>query len=1082
MTITLLFLLFAPVSAQESKPAGETKPEERMSAATFQGLRLRNVGPTLSSGRITSLAVHPTNPAHYFVGVASGGVWKTTNSGTTFTPVFDDQGSYSIGHVALDPKNPNTVWVGTGENNAQRSVSYGDGVYRSDDGGRTWRNVGLKESRHIGRIVVDPRDSNVVYVAAQGPLWGPGGDRGLYKSADGGKTWNKILSISEHTGVSDVALDPTNPDIVLAAAWQRRRHVYTLINGGPESAIYKSRDGGKTFAKVRGLPSEDLGRIGLAFSPAKKGLVYARVEAANRQGGIYRSVDHGESWEKRASYDGQGMYYGQIIADPSVADRIYLGDVLAKVSDDGGRTLRNVGDRAKHVDTHTYWINPQNSEHLLSGCDGGLYESFDRGQTWQYKTNLPTLQFYDVTVDNSLPHYYIYGGTQDNFSMGGPSRTRSAQGIVMSDWFVTNGGDGFQSRVDPDDPNIVYAESQYGGLIRFDRRTGERVGIQPVEGKGEPPLRFNWDSPLLISPHSSTRLYFAANRIFRSDDRGSSWRAISPDLTRQIDRDTLPVMGKLWYPDAMAKHQSTSFYGNIVAMHESPRREGLMYAGTDDGLIQVTENGGGAWRKFETFPGVPERTYVARILASQHAEGTVYAAFENHKNQDFKPYLLKSTDKGATWTSIVGGLPENGPVLAIAEDHVNPELLFAGTEFGLYFTIDGGKKWIRLRGGLPTIAVRDLAIQKRENDLVLATFGRGFYVLDDYTPLRILKPDALERELTLFPVKTATAYVEAQPLGSRGKGWQGETYFTAENPPYGAVFTYYLRDSLQTEKQKRQEEQKKANREKRTLPYPAMSQLSKEESEEAPAVVATVTDSAGRLVRRIQGPAAKGFHRIAWNLRTPPPSLPPPRPAGDDDDLFSPAPSGHLVAPGTYKVTLSTRVNGVLKQVGQPQSFTVQGPASLQQLSEFQSEAVRLSRAASGASEVATSARTKISAIVRAIDDSTADARLRAEAKRIDQKLHEIQKVLRGDEALARYQQNQPPSIQERVSRLVFNYRMWTGAPHKADQDGLKLAGDELKAVLAQLRTAVDVDLRKLEKDLESAGVPHTPGRIPELR
>jgi photosystem II stability/assembly factor-like uncharacterized protein len=1082
MHAAFCLLVSACLYSQDARPAAETEPEDRMSAGAFEGLRLRGIGPTLSSGRITSLAVNPANPAHYFAGVASGGVLKTTNSGTTFTPVFDEQGSYSIGHIALDPRNPNTVWVGTGENNAQRSVSFGDGVYRSDDGGRSWRNTGLKESRHIGRIVVDPRDSNVVYVAAQGPLWGAGGDRGLYKTTDGGKTWKRILNISEHTGVTDVALDPSDPDTVLAASWQRRRHVFTLINGGPESALYKSHDGGKTFAKVRGLPNEDLGRIGLAFSPSKKGLVYARVEAANRQGGIYRSLDHGESWEKRSSYDGQGMYYGQIIADPSVADRFYLGDVAAKVSDDGGRTLRNVGDRAKHVDTHTFWIDPGNSDHLLSGCDGGLYESFDRGQTWQYKTNLPTLQFYDVTVDNSLPHYYIYGGTQDNFSMGGPSRTRSAQGIVMSDWFVTNAGDGFQSRVDPDDPNTVYSESQYGGLVRFDRRTGERVGIKPVEGKGEPPLRFNWDSPLLISPHSSTRLYFAANRIFRSDDRGSSWKAISPDLTRQIDRDSLPVMGKIWYPDAMAKHQSTSFYGNITALHESPKREGLIYAGTDDGLIQVTENGGGAWRKIDAFPGVPERTYVARVLASQHAEGTVYAAFENHKNNDFKPYLLKSTDKGATWTAIHDGLPGNGPVLAIAEDHVNPNLLFAGTEFGLYFTVDGGGKWIRLRGGLPTIAVRDLAIQKRENDLVLATFGRGFYVLDDYTPLRLVKPETLDRELTLFPVKTATAYVEAQPLGSRGKAWQGETYFTAENPPYGAVFTYYLRDTLQTGKQKRQQEQKKADREERTLPYPSMAQLSTEETEEPPAIAATVSDSTGKVVRRISGPATRGFHRIAWDLRTPPPVLPPPRASGEDEEMFAPAPRGHLVAPGTYQVSLATRINGVLKPAGEPQKFTVQGPSALQQLSEFQSEAVRLSRAASGAVEAATGARTKLAAIVRALDESAADPRLRTEARRIDSKLHEIQKALRGDEALARYQQNLPPTILDRVTRLVSNYRMWTGAPHKADLDGLKLGSEELKTALAQLRTAVDNDLRKLERELEAAGAPHSPGRIPELR
>ncbi|MBI4902341.1 MAG: glycosyl hydrolase [Acidobacteria bacterium] len=1080
MRYLLAFALAAAALCQQSSQRPDEGP---LSTATFAGLKLRSVGPAISSGRVTSFAVDPNTPSTYFVGVASGGVWKTTNAGVTYTPVFDNEGSYSIGHIVIDSRNPSTVWVGTGENNSQRSVAYGDGIYRSDDGGKSWRNMGLKQSEHIGRVLVDSRDSNVIFVAAQGPLWGPGGDRGLYKSADGGKTWKTVLTVSEHTGATDVAQSPHNPDMMLAATWQRRRHVYTLINGGPETALYISRDGGNTWSKVRGLPAEDIGRIGVTFSPAGKCLAYARVETANRQTtGIYRSTDCGESWERRGPYDSQGMYYGQIIADPLDPNRIYLGNVFAQVSEDGGRTTRPVGDRSKHVDTHTFWIDPKNTMHLLTGCDGGVYETWDRAQTWQFKANIPTLQFYDVTVDNALPHYNIYGGTQDNWSIGGPSRTRSASGITNQDWFVTLGGDGFHSRVDPTDPNIVYSTLQYGVLSRLDRRTGERVGLQPMAGKGEPPLRWNWDSPLMISPHSAPRLYFAANKLFRSDDRGNSWRAVSGDLTRQLDRDKLPVMGKIQNADSVAKHQSTSFYGNITALSESPRKEGLLYAGTDDGLIQVSENAGGVWRKIETFPGVPERTYVTRLFASQHADGTVYAVFNNHKNADFKPYLMKSADKGATWTSISAGLPENGPLWAIAEDPVNSNLLFTGTEYGLFFTIDGGKKWIRLRGGLPTIAVRDLAIQKREVDLVLATFGRGFYVLDDYSPLRALKPDSLDPEAVLFSVKKAQIYVESQPIGGRGKSNQGEAFYTAPNPPFGAVFTYYLKDGYRTARQQRHEAERKASRENAAAPYPSKEQLVKEEDEEAPAIIITITDAGGKTVRRFNGPVAKGMQRVVWNLRGPAPIVTAPRrneEGDEDEDRF--VPTGPFVKPGSYKVSIAKRVNGVVTPLATAQTFQVEGPASVTTLTDFLSEVSKLQRAVSGANENVTSARARMATVLRAIQESTADLKLREEALRIDRKLKDIQVALQGETALARRWENLPVSIGGRIQKMAGNYRMSTAAPRKADQDQLQIAQGELREQLDALKPLLEADIKKLEKDLDAAGVPHTPGRIPQL-
>ncbi|MEE8138363.1 MAG: glycosyl hydrolase, partial [Thermoanaerobaculia bacterium] len=879
----------------------ESEQKDVLSADTFAGLELRSLGPALTSGRISDIAVDPRNRKIYYVAVASGGVWKTTNAGTTWTPVFDDQGSYSIGSVTVDAGNPLVVWVGTGENNSQRSVGYGDGVYKSVDGGTSWEKVGLEDSQHIGKILIDPRDSDVVYVAAQGPLWGPGGDRGLYRTTDGGASWKKVLEISENTGVSDVVYDPRDPDVLYAAAYQRRRRVWTLIDGGPESAIYKSRDGGESWQKLEnGLPKEDMGRIGLAVSPAQPDVVYAIIEAAGDAGGFYRSTDAGANWEKRSDYvSGSGQYYQELVADPVDVDRVYSNDTWMHVTEDGGKTFSKVPEAFKHVDNHALWIDPEDTDYLLAGCDGGVYESFDRGATWHFKANLPVTQFYKITADNDAPFYNVYGGTQDNFTLGGPSRTVSAHGITNGDWYVTLGGDGFQTRVDPENPDILYSQYQYGGLTRYDRRSGELIDIRPQPGAGEPPLRFNWDSAFILSPHSHTRLYFAANRLFRSDDRGDTWRAVSPDLTRQIDRNRLEVMGRVWSVDAVAKNRSTSFYGNIVSLAESPLVEGLIYAGTDDGLVQVTEDGGVNWRKIEHFPGVPERTYVGYLVASQHAADTVYAAFNNHKSADFKPYVLQSADRGRTWSSIAGDLPERGSVYSLAEDHAEPGLLFAGTEFGVFFTLDGGGQWIRLEGGLPTIAVRDLAIQQRENDLVVGTFGRGFYILDDYTPLRGLTREALEEEAQLFPVKKTWMYIPSYPLALRGTSFQGDSFFAAPNPPFGAVFTYYLKEELKSRKKRRQEAEKEKLEKDEPVYYPSWEELRAEDREEEPAILLTVSDAEGNVVRRLTGPTDGGFHRVAWDLRFPPstPTRLEPFPL---DNPFRNPPIGPLVAPGTY--------------------------------------------------------------------------------------------------------------------------------------------------------------------------------------
>lgn len=1083
--------------AQEPKPGereGGERRQEPFSSATFNGLKLRSIGPAVTSGRISDFAVHPKNRATYYVAVASGGVWKTENSGTTWRAIFDSQGSYSIGVVRLDPNNPEVVWVGTGENNAQRSVSYGDGVYRSDDGGRNWKNMGLKESRHIGGMVIDPRDSDVVYVAAHGPLWGPGGDRGLYKTTDGGKTWNKVLEISENTGVNEVVMDPRNPDVLYASAWQRRRHQWSLITGGPESAIHKTTDGGKTWAKLGGgLPTGHVGRIGLAISPADPDVLYAIIAASgDNRSGIYRTGNRGATWARRGGTVSSGNYYQEIIADPKDVDRLYIMDTFMQVTEDGGRTVTRVPIRNKHVDEHALWIDPNDTDYLLSGGDGGVYESFDRGQNWHFKANLPVTQFYDVALDNSEPFYYVYGGTQDNYTLGGPSATISQSGIANSDWFVVLGGDGFKVQVDPTDDNIVYAESQYGGLARHDRRTGERLRIQPQEGKDEAANRWHWDSPLLLSPHSPTRIYFGSQRLYRSDDRGGSWRAISGDLSRQLDRNQLKVMGRIWGPEAVERAISTSPYGALTAVAESPKVEGLIYAGTDDGLLHVTENGGGSWRKIDGIEGVPERALVQRLLASQHDANTAYAVLENHKNYDFKPYVLKTTDRGKSWTSISGDLPEDHYVLAIAEDHVNPNLLFVGTEFGLFFTVDGGKKWVRLRGGLPTIAVRDLAIQQRENDLVAATFGRGFYILDDYSPLRAVSKEALDKDAAVFAVKNTPIYVPSAPYGGRGSGFQGASHYLAANPAFGATITYYLKEPIRTQREQRREKEREAERKKEDLPFPSFEELRAEVQEERPAVVITVRDSSGAVVREITGPVGRGMHRVTWDLRHNPPLVPAARRDDDDEEQsgggggFGGGPQGPMVVPGDFTVSVAKRVNGEATAIGQPQKFTVyvlgSSPLAAKDrpaLGAFQREVADLQRAALGTSRYVAFLNERVTTVQRAFGvTANAPASLRKDAKSIEKRLEKIQNALNGDRFLARMQEATAPGIMQRIQFAVINT---TGDPTGAQREQYRIAAELFQQTHAEVK-AVAAELQKLEDAMEKAGAPGLPGRLPEWK
>ncbi|GAB5553931.1 MAG: hypothetical protein Sapg2KO_35220 [Saprospiraceae bacterium] len=1084
--VCALGLLAAPSFAQKRKKNKnadaevKTEKEHYLKSVSVSSLRARNIGPAITSGRVADIAVHPDTRSTYYVATASGGVWKTTNAGTTYQPLFDSQGSYSIGCITLDPNNPNVVWVGTGENNNQRSVAYGDGVYRSNDGGSSWKNMGLKNSEHIGKIIVDPRNSDVVYVAAIGPLWSAGGDRGLYKTTDGGKNWEAVLTINEHTGITDMIMDPRDPDVIYAAAYQRRRHVFTYVGGGPSSTLYKTTDGGKTWNKAnRGLPSGDVGRIGLAISPANPEVLYAVVEAKNGQG-MYRSTDRGASWQKRSSYATSGNYYSEIFAHPKDEDILYAMDTYNQWSVDGGKTWKPLGEQYKHVDNHFIWIDPNDTNYYLVGCDGGIYETFDAAKTWIFKANLPITQFYKVAVDNDVPFYNVYGGTQDNFSLGGPSRTTDQHGIDNFQWFVTQGGDGFESQVDPKNPNIVYAQSQHGGLVRFDKANGEKIGIQPKPRKDEDSYRWNWDAPLAVSSHVDQRIYFAANKLFRSDDHGNSWDVLSDDLTRQVDRNTLKVMGRVQSIDAIAKNQSTSQYGTIVAFSESPIKADMLIVGTDDGLIQITEDAGQNWRTVDgnSLPGAPQQSYVNAVLASQHDVNTIYAILNHHKYGDFKPYVYKSTDKGMSWTSISSNLPERGSAYTIAEDHVDAGLLFVGTEFSCFFTKDGGAYWKKI-GGLPTIAIRDIAIQKRENDLVLASFGRGFYVLDDYSPLREMTEENLANEAAIFPIKPGLMYIESAPLGWSAVGFQGHDFYVAKNPPIGATFTYFVKDKIKTLKAQRQEAERKAIKDSTEIRYPTYEEYVAELEEEAPYLEFIIKDAAGTIVRKLKTSYKTGVNRLTWSGRMV--DLSPASTRRDPSD-------GMMAMPGAYSVTLFRHHNGDTKQLTEPESFELkilEGatlPAENQaELAAFSKETANFQRVYSGATSMLSSAGEKVSAMERAIMAlPEPSAEWLGEVKKIKNTIADIRKTIYGDRRASTLDIDTEPGLSSRMRGVSYALYGTTSAPTKTMRNELKLAKEAFGPVYQAIKNLVQNDIKAMEQKLEAAGAPYTPGRMME--
>ena len=894
-----LAALVATVGARQGVASGALTTE---SLAAFE---FRSLGPTLTTGRVADIEVDPNHPNVYYVAAAAGGLWKSENRGDSWKPIFDNGGAFNLCCIVVDPKDSNVLWLGTGENSNPRSAMIGDGLYKSTDAGATWKRVGLAQSEHIGRIAIDPRNSNVVYIAAQGPLWSAGGDRGVYKTSDGGATWTQSLKISDDTGGNEVVIDPNNPDVLYASTWQRRRGVGQMIGGGPESGIYKSINAGGSWTRLgKGLPPGDMGRIALGVDfKAKPTRVYALINALG-DSGLYRSDDAGATWTRmglalgatpppppapdpnapagRGGFGGGGRrgggsgvyaggdpgYYYELFVDPIRPDTIWSVSTNLERSTDGGKTFQAVPNmNGVHVDFHDVWIDTKDKNHLMVGNDGGAYESWDEGKTWRHFDKLPVTQFYRVATDNAAPFYNVCGGAQDNNSLCGPARTQNRVGIRTSDWIVVGGGDGFQSRVDPVDPNTVYATSQNGAITRLDLRTGQSKSIRPapdtnpsVEGgggadtppQGAPPQgppaqgrgagggrggrggggdRTNWDAPYIISPHSHTRLYWGSQYLYRSDDRGDNWTRISPDVTRNLDPRVIPIMGKVWDPaTTVAYNNATTTLSDIVSLDESPLLEGLIYVGTDDGLLQVTEDGGTTWRKTEKFANVPAGVYLTDVFASPRDADVVFVALNNWQRGDYKPYLVKSTDRGRTFTSIAGDLPDRSDVWSVVQDHVNGNLLFAGTEWGLFVTVDGGARWTQMKGGLPVAQVRDLAVQKRENDLVLATFGRGFYVLDDYSALREMTPQTLADEAALYSLRNPYLYNQ---LGYPRASWGNET---SPNPRYGATLTYSVASTFNG------------------------------------TLAITIADDTGKQVRRLDAASTAGVHRVTWDLETEAPA------------------------------------------------------------------------------------------------------------------------------------------------------------------------------------------------------------------
>ncbi len=1067
----LLFVCLLTFSVNAQK-----KPEVKTDS-TLSGLKFRSIGPAFMSGRIADIAIGPNNQNIWYVAVGSGGVWKTVNSGTTWTPLTDNLPFFSTGCITIDPNNTNTIWLGTGENVGGRHVGIGDGLYVSYDGGKNWQNKGLKKSEHISKIIVNPKNSNEIWVASQGPLWSSGGDRGLYKTSDGGDTWKLVLSDNKWTGVTDIVMDPRDEKILYAATWQRHRNVAAYVGGGEGTAIYKSTDGGENWDKLKnGLPNSDMGKIGLAISPINPDVLYAAIELDRKKGGVYRSADRGGSWTKMSDTVSGGTgphYYQELYASPHVFDKIYLMNNSTLYSEDGGKTFQVMKKENKHGDDHSLTFKSNDPNYMLIGTDGGIYESFDGSETWKFVNNLPITQFYKVAVDDATPFYNLYGGTQDNNSQGGPSRTLKTTGITNSDWFVLLGGDGHQPATEPGNPDIVYAQSQQGNLHRVDRTTGEAIFIKPQAGIDETYERNNWDSPIIVSHHDPKRIYFGTQRVWRSDNRGDSWAPISKDLTKNEERILLPIMGKQQSWDAAWDVYAMSTYNTITSLSESPLDENILYSGTDDGIIQYTKNGGESWTKVlvSNLPNVPATAFVNDIKADLHDANTVYVALDNHKFGDYKPYLLKSINGGKSWESITNGIPENTMVWRIVQDHINPNLLFLATEYGIYTSMNQGSHWIKFSEGLPTISFRDLAIQKRENDLVVASFGRGFYVLDDYSALRSMDTNSFSKP-ALFKPRKALQY---KPI-SGGTSSQGGSYFASKNLDYGAIFTYYLPENFESLKSVRQKTEKTLKKENKNIPFPGWDALDEEKNEASASIILVIKDIDGNFVTRVNAPYKKGFNRVSWNLKK---SLRTSLNMDKIDDNPSAYYYSTFADEGTYSVSMFSNIKGEITPLSEPQTFEVErirenvlkNPLNdnmdnyIEDLKTFKFNFESTLKDFDEASK-------KLSTYEKAtvyINGEPGD--LEKEIGTLKKQMLALNQTLNGNASKKEIGEKDIPSISSRLSVAQRGFSTTYG-PTEMHMKSLDMAKTLFNRVKPELEKFIKIDVPKIEEKLLKAGVP----------
>jgi photosystem II stability/assembly factor-like uncharacterized protein len=1020
LVIGLMLTSFLFVGAQKDSRATTSRIQEHI----LDGLEWRSIGPANMGGRIDDFAVVEGNPHIIYAGTASGGVWKTTNNGITWTPIFDDQTTSTIGDVTVAPSQPDTVWVGTGEPNNRQSSSWGSGVYKSTDGGETWTNMGLEDTHHIGRIVIHPNNPDIVYVAALGHLWGPNEQRGLYKTTDGGKTWSNTKFIDQDTGFVDVAMDPKNPDTLYAAAYQRRRRGWGFNGGGPGSGLYKTTDGGDNWIKLSGgLPDGHLGRLGLDIYCRNPSIVYAVVEHKTK-GGVYRSEDKGSTWTKMSGTNPRPMYYSQIRIDPNNDQRIWVLGASMYVSDDGGKSFQTNHVTRVHGDHHAMWIHPKNSNHMVLGSDGGIYFSYDRGKSWDFVNALPLGQFYEIGIDMRKP-YWIYGGLQDNGSWGGPSATWFRQGITNDEWIRIGGGDGFYTQVDPEDHTLIYAESQNGNLYRVDLKTGESKSLKPQPKDSSERYRFNWNSPIFISPHDPNTLYYGGNKLFISKDKGETWEA-TEDLTTQQDREKLELMGVLPDEKTLSRHDGISSYGNITTISESPVKAGLLYAGTDDGNIQVSRDGGKTWTNvLSKMRGLPKYTYVTRVVASQHDESTAYATFDGHRNDDFRPYVFRTQDYGESWTNISANLPMGSVVNVIREHHKNPKLLFIGTERGAYFSIDRGGDWTMFKGNFPMVPVDDIAVHPRENDLIFGTHGRSVWVLDDITPLEQLTPQVLGNTEHLFETRPAQIFNYFNH-----KGNLGHKVFVAPNPPFGAQVSYYLKEGEKD-------------------------------------VKILVKNSAGKVVREIEGKNEAGINRVSWDLRY---SAPQMGNMGRMSRYFRSG--GPFVLPGEYQILLQVADQEIAKPVevtGDPRiSIPFEDRKSQHDALYTIYELFPLISTASRAID---KIQKEITALKKDLEEIPEVPEVINETvKTVEDKAGNIRKKLFGDPDAGFSGMRE--SLRGKFLLLYRSIGDYTGAPTESQIQQIDKNSEELKALVLDLNAIIETDIPKLNKLLNENDVP----------